>query len=119
MQYKGTLLFSAFYSIFITKLLAELPKNGEKIFFFFWVKKILLVKFLNTARKGQILRKSLDTARKGQIFPDSAIRPEFFLRGQTGPNTAKKAKSGRARGQLATLFWRTWRTITPVTEQLI
>ena len=31
-QYKGNLLLSAFYSIFITKLLAELPKNGEKIF---------------------------------------------------------------------------------------
>ena len=33
-HYKGTLLFSAFYSIFITKLLAELLKTGKEYFFF-------------------------------------------------------------------------------------
>ena len=100
MQYKGTLLFSAFYSIFITKLLAELAKNGEKIFFFLLDQENI---FGQISEYGQKRPDSEKISGYGQIFPDSAIRPEFFLRGQTGPNTAKKAKSGRARGQLATL----------------
>ena len=91
--------FSAFYSIFITKLLAELPKNGEKIFFLFWVKKIFWSNFWIRPEKARFWENLWIRPEKARFFRIRPYGQNFFSAARQvqirpkRPNLAARAAS--------------------------